>query len=464
MATKKELLERKAKLAGEIRRIGDAITEKDELGKERGFKDAEQREKWKTVNTDYNAVVAEIAEIEDQESVRTRIAELEDDSRERERRQDPRYERGDDRPTDEDRCTAIQAWLLHPTGEVEDRHADACRRLKFNPASRALNLGMCSTRDVRLAQSAMRQAHQRHRMERATEVLEQRNLSVSVGAKGGFTVPQGMARTLEVNMLAYGGMLQVADIWRTEKGDETPWPTVDDTSNEGVQVGEAASIGSSVDPTFGVKMFGAHKFSSRVIKVSSELLEDSALDLAEVIGQMAGERLGRVSNRKFTTGTGAGTPKGITLASTVGVTATSSTAIAADELLALVHSVDPAYRSGPGAGWMMHDNILLSIRQLKDGNGQYLWQPGLRAGEPDVLLNHPYTINQHMSSTITSGDITVEFGALNKYKVRQVRGVRLRRLDELYAETDEVAFIAYIRQDGDLLDAGTAPVKHIVQG
>jgi HK97 family phage major capsid protein len=112
---------------------------------------------------------------------------------------------------------------------------------------------------------------------------------------------------------------------------------------------------------------------------------------------------------------------------------------------------------------MMHDSVLLAIRQMKDGNGQYLWQPGLRLGVPDTLLGYTYVINQDMASSIASGAITVEFGDLSKYKIRQVRGVRFRRLDELYAGTDEVGFVAFIRQDGDLLDAGTAPVKHIVQ-
>jgi HK97 family phage major capsid protein len=180
-----------------------------------------------------------------------------------------------------------------------------------------------------------------------------------------------------------------------------------------------------------------------------------------MLGAMLGERLGRITNTKYTTGSGASTPRGIVTAASSGVTAASGTQIAADELIGLVHSIDPAYRNG--AGFMMHDNIVLHLRKLKDGNGEYMWQSGLRDGAPDRLLGYGITINQDMQSSVATGTKTVLFGQLSKYKIRRVNGMRLYRLQERYRDTDQDGFIAFIREDGNLLNAGTAPVKYLVQ-
>jgi HK97 family phage major capsid protein len=170
---------------------------------------------------------------------------------------------------------------------------------------------------------------------------------------------------------------------------------------------------------------------------------------------MLGERLGRITNTKFTTGTGAATPKGIVTCATTFSAAT--TAIVADDLFGLQHAIDPAYRAG--ASFMMHDSIILAVRKLKDGAGQYLWQSGLTLGVPDKILGWGVTINQDMDSTTTSGKKTVLGGQLSKYKIRTVGDVRMYRLEERYRDTDQDAFIAFTREDGNLLTAGTAPIK-----
>ena len=112
---------------------------------------------------------------------------------------------------------------------------------------------------------------------------------------------------------------------------------------------------------------------------------------------------------------------------------------------------------------MFHDGIALSIRLLKDGNGQYMWQPGLQAGVPDRLAGYPYTVNQHMQATLATATRTMAFGQFSKYKIRDVGSVRLKRLDERFADSDQVAFVAFSRHDGNLLNAGTNPVKCMLQ-
>jgi len=364
--------------------------------------------------------------------------------------------------TDEHRALALQAWLKRGADmAVSDLQREACRRTGLNPNTKIADMGIGDTAYVRAMAQVFRNNNPTKARWLARDTAEHRDLTTGTGSSGGFTVPTTMGSNLEINMLAFGAMLQVSDIIRTTGGENLTWPSANDTGNTGAQLNENTTIGSSVDPTFASKTYGAYKFTSELVLVPHELLQDSAFDIAATIGQMLGERLGRISNTKFTTGTGSSTPEGVVVGATLGVTAASGTAIAPDELFDLFHSVDPAYRTN--ARFMLHDSVLASLRKLKDTTNQYLWQSGMNTGAPDVLLGHPVTINQDMDSSLAVNNKTILFGDFSKYKIRQVSGVRFVRLDERYADTDQVGFIAFIRQDGGLLDAGTAPVKYLQQ-
>jgi len=191
-------------------------------------------------------------------------------------------------------------------------------------------------------------------------------------------------------------------------------------------------------------------------------LQDSAFNLPQFLGSVLGERLGRGTAAAYATGTGTAQPNGLVTAATLGVTAASATAIADTELIDLVHSVDIAYRNQPGAGWVMNDAIVKAIRKLKDSDNQFIWQPGLTVAEPDRLLGFPIQVDQQMSSALTAGQKVALFGALRKYVIRDVLGVTLTRLVERYAEFHQQAFVAIMRTDADLLDAGTNPVKYLL--
>ena len=146
-------------------------------------------------------------------------------------------------------------------------------------------------------------------------------------------------------------------------------------------------------------------------------------------------------------------------ASSVGKTgATGQTAtVIYDDIVDLVYSVDKAYRQN--AKFMMNDSTVKAIRKLKDGNGLPLWQPTLQAGEPDSLIGYPVVINNDVAAMAASAK-SILFGDFKKYKVRRVKDVTLLRLVERYAEAHQVGFLAFARFDGDLLDAGTDPIKH----
>ena len=361
--------------------------------------------------------------------------------------------------SEETRDLAFRGWARSRTKVgVTDEQKEAMRTLGMGDGDE-ITIAAPNTRNYRAFKSAHLTRGQR----------EQRDTVMVKGtaADGGYTIPQGFVYNLEAALLAFGGPRKVADVFRTSTGNDLPWPTVNDTGNVGVLLAESTTIGSGVIPTVGVHTFKAYKMSSTPVMVSYELLQDSAFDLAAEIGSWVGIRIGRCEAVYYTTGTGTSQPGGIVVGATSGLTSASATAIASDEIIELYHAVDPAYRGNPGSGWMMHDSILSYIRRLKDGDGNYLWAPGLQFMVPDRLLGEPITINQAMDATSSNAPVAAKkhllYGDLSKFKIRDVAEVRLVKLVERYADLDQVAFIAFHRTDSSILDAGTHPIEYLTQ-
>ena len=290
-------------------------------------------------------------------------------------------------------------------------------------------------------------------------VAEARAMSTTTDSEGGYLVPTDLGAAVEVALLEFGGVREVATVIRTENGAQIDLPTVDDSGNTGSIEGENDGL-ATTDVTFGVKSLNAYKVSSDLVKIPFELLQDSAFDLASLLGRLLGERIARNSSALYTTGTGSSQPKGVVTASAAGVTAAGVAAITSDELIDLYHSVGRAYRRN--GTWMMADSTAKYVRKLKDAENQYLWQPGLSMGLPDTLFGAPVITNDDMAALAT-GNKTVLFGDFSRYYIRDVGAVRLIRLNERFADNDQIAWVAILRTDGELADAGTNPVKHLVQ-
>lgn len=284
--------------------------------------------------------------------------------------------------------------------------------------------------------------------------------STSAGVGGEF-IPVGFSNQLETARKQFGGMFNAGCTrMPTAEGNQINWPTMDDTTNEGALLAENTqdTVNQLVTSS---KRLDAYKYTSKIVLVSVELMQDSFFSFDQVVGRALGERLGRIQNRHLTVGTGSSQPNGVVTASTAGVTAALSSAITSPELLALIHSVDPAYREGPSVGFMFHDTTLLEIRKLVDTQNRPLWQPSIREGEPDRIWGRKYTINQSMP-IFGSGNKSVLFGDFSRYVIREVLGVQLLRLTERYADYLQVGFLAFMRLDGELIDAGTRPIRHLV--
>lgn len=441
------------------------------VAEKRDFKADELRD-WDKANADYDRLGREIQLEERAEQVRREQERPAGDRRPGREDHDPRERRRRDntQATAEQRSLCFRAWAKSQYGRpLRRREREACRALRFDPRCGELEVGLwpdAHRDDVkgRLQRSAGdARADVVRRESRAS-------MSAQLPTAGGYLVSPGtLAASFEMNMLAFGGVRQVAEELTTQSGEPYLIPVVDDTGNSGVMLGESTSIGTGVNPALRQKRLDAYKFSSTPVLIPSELLDDDNYDLESQLGEMLGIRIGRATAPKYATGTGASEPEGIVTGSTLGKTAAGAAAILFDELVELEHSVDPAYRSMPGVGWLMHDGVVSYIRRIKDSqnrplwtNGE-MWNSGMKDGVPDKLLGYPINVCQEMQATVATATKTVLFGQLSKYLIRRVKGMRLFRLVERYRDVDQDGFVAFVREDGKLRNAGTPPVKHLLQ-
>jgi HK97 family phage major capsid protein len=279
---------------------------------------------------------------------------------------------------------------------------------------------------------------------------------------GGYTVPTTLANFIIKSMAMWGPMYDeaICTTIQTSSGEQINIPTIDDTTVAVAKhtEGTALTDDGTQDVTVGQKVLNAYLFDTEFVKWSVELSQDSIFNWEQLLGELLGERLGRRANTELTVGDGSGDPNGIVVASSLGVTAASATALTADELIDLQHSVDPAYRTSPKARFQFNDSTLKVIRKLKDGDGNYLWNGGdLVKGIAGTLLGANYSVNQAMAS-IATGTKPVIWGDHAKYYVRKVGTPIIGVMRERF--WPDLGIAGLIRLDGELGD--TAAVKHLI--
>lgn len=301
--------------------------------------------------------------------------------------------------------------------------------------------------------NALDDDQRQHVLAKAREVRN--TMSTGTGSEGGYLVPREFASSMLQALKQYGGMREVATIIQTASGAGMDWPTTDATSEEGEIVGENAAVANQ-DATFGTKVLDTYKFSSKSIAVPFELLQDSEIDLEAHIRERLQQRLGRITNRLFTTGTGTNQPTGIVTAAGAGkIGQTGQTTIVTyEDLLDLKHSVDPAYRNN--AAWAFHDQTLKAIKKLKDSQDRPLWVPGIALGEPDTIDGDRYVVNQDIPQMAADAK-SILYGDMSRYIIRDVMQFMLFRMtDSKYTEKGQVGFLAFMRSGGNLMDVGGA--------
>lgn len=291
--------------------------------------------------------------------------------------------------------------------------------------------------------------------------LPQAAMSTSTPAEGGYTVATEYFRQLTEAMKLFGGIRSVATILPTGTGAQMNFPTADATSEEGEIVGQNTAV-TLGETTFGNISLDVYKYSSKKIAVPFELIQDSMFDIEGYLNSLLQVRLGRITAKHFTTGTGTSQPRGVVTAAgsgKVGTTGQTAT-VTYDDLVDLEHSVDPVYRVGPKVGFMMNDATLKELRKLKDSQGRPIFVPGYEQGNPggapDRLLGRPIFISQEMP-TMAANAKSILFGDFSRYMIREVIDLTLFRMaDSNFILNGQIGFVAFNRQGGNLVDVGGA--------
>ncbi|OSN08359.1 phage capsid protein [Lonsdalea britannica] len=373
----------------------------------------EQRTEWNKAKTELNNLDAQIEREEelrrhDQDYVNTQ------ESEQRQQQQTPEAngEQGDER-----RTAAFDKFLRHGLGEMSAEERQALRELRAQ--------------------------------------------GTAPDEKGGYTVPKRMLNKIVEGMKAYGGIASVSQILTTSDGQTIEWSTSDGTAEEGELLGENTAA-SEEDADFGSASLGAKKLSSKIIRVSNELLQDSGVDIEAYLSARISQRLGRGEAKYLVQGTGSGSPlqpSGLVTSVTGTTAAASASTFTWKELNSLKHAIDPAYRSGSKFRWAFNDSTLQIIEEMEDGQGRPLWLPNVSGGTPATVLNVPYVVDPAIDS-IGAGKKFVFCGDFDRFIIRRVAYMTLKRLVERFAEFDQTAFLAFHRFDCVLED--TAAIKALV--
>ena len=271
-------------------------------------------------------------------------------------------------------------------------------------------------------------------------------LSEGVDANGGYLVPTEFEKFIVDTLKEENVMRRLCKVITTDNERKIP---VAATHSTAAWTAENAAYTES-NPTFAQKTIDVYKLTD-LVKVSIELLDDSAFDLEEYIAREFAYAFGAAEEDAFINGTGTGQPLGI-LAETggaqVGVTTKSSGKVTADEIIDLVYSLKRPYRKN--AVFLANDACVAELRKLKDSTGQYLWQPSLQAGEPDRVLGYKVYTSAYFPLP-APGKAAVAFGDYSYYNIGD-RGTRsFKQLNELFAGNGMIGFVAKERVDGKLI-------------
>lgn len=279
------------------------------------------------------------------------------------------------------------------------------------------------------------------------------------GGAGGYTIPPAFRNKLieQVNFIA--NMRAYAEVINTDGGQNLPWPTVDDTANEGAILAENTAV-TEQDVVFGTASLDAYVYTSKMVRVSYQLANDAGFDLESWLARILGTRIGRIQQRHYTVGTGTAQPDGIitsAVAGKVGLAGQTLTVIY-DDLIDLIDSIDPAYLEGGNSRFMMAQGTRKAIRKLKDTQNRPLWEPSLQVGAPDSLLGYPLALNNYVPAMGVSAK-SILFGDIREaYVIRDVWDIQLMQLRERFAEFLQTAYLAFARSDATMQNASAVKV------
>jgi HK97 family phage major capsid protein len=279
---------------------------------------------------------------------------------------------------------------------------------------------------------------------------EKRTALQAATTPGSYTVPVDFVRTMREYLIDFSGIRQTnVTVMTTESGDDIRIPRAT-THPTATLIGETSQITES-EQVLGQVTLQAYKYAN-LQYLSSEFLADEVVNILDYLARQNGIAIANATGADFITGDGTGKPNGIQTAVSAGVTAATgnTTSITADYLIDLYHAVGTGYRKN--SYWLMKDATVAAVRKLKETSNQYLWQPGLQAGQPDTLLGRPVIVDPNMPA-MGASEKSILFGDFSGYYIRDVGSIRIERSNDFKFDTDVVTFRTIMRTDGDLIDA-----------
>jgi HK97 family phage major capsid protein len=330
------------------------------------------------------------------------------------------------------RDLAFRGWCLAGSGESRPEFTKAAREIGFDLNQRSLKIRL-STRAPKSADFATRA------------------LGTTPASAGGWLIPRDFVEQLEKALLYTCPIRDFAKVIRTERGSPLEIPTMDDTASRGEIVGEN-SAHSELDMTFSQRLLGSYKYSSKIVRVSNELLADSAINISEVVGTALGERIGRIQLEHFTNGAGGVTPQGVATGASFGASSVGGV-FTVDPLLNLVGSVDPAYRQN--ASFMMTDATLIALRKLRYAtSGEPIFNVDYRNdGAPTRLFSYPVIINNAMNNINVGANRSILFGDFSQFWIRDIAEIEIMQSMERYFEYSQTGFLAIARSDSIVVNS-----------
>jgi HK97 family phage major capsid protein len=339
--------------------------------------------------------------------------------------------------------------------EAHQRALDADARRNFKDAQRAE--AQPKTEAQRALDIYLRKSVRDMSVEEVT--LVRNTMSTTTGSEGGFTVKTDVAASLVDQLKSYGSMRRVAERIVTSQGGPLGYPTTDGRSETGEIVAQNQPA-AAADIVFGTRDLATSKFSSKIIAVPIELLQDSMIDVQALVFKRMRDRIGRYQNTMFTTGSGTSQPTGVITAASVGKTGATgqTTTIIYDDLVDIVDAVDVAYTDEASAPpkFMFSQTMRRVVRKIKDTAGRPIWTPSYDAGvsdsRTDLLLGYEVVINNDVAVPAANA-YSLAFGQLGNYMVRDAMDVTLFRFDDsAYMSKGQVGFLGWARAGGNLLD------------
>ncbi|MCH3955321.1 MAG: phage major capsid protein [Eubacterium sp.] len=272
-------------------------------------------------------------------------------------------------------------------------------------------------------------------------------LEIGTDANGGYLVPDEYEKQLIQALNDENFFRTLAHVIQTQSGTHTI-PVV--ASHGTAAWMDENGLYPESDDTFDQITLDAYKLGT-AIKVSEELLNDSVFDLESYISTEFARRIGAAEEEAFLTGDGKKKPEGVftkVKATKDATTEIANTNISFDAIMDVFHSLRSVYRNR--ATWILNDSTVKALRKIKDNNGNYIWQPAVTAGQPDMILNRPYKTSIY-APELAAGNVALLFGDFSYYWIAERQGRSFKRLSELYAANGQIGFLASERIDGKLI-------------